>query len=205
MTVINWQVYRIWKAGATSFDKLDQIQRFFLKKWLVDNMNCLLDDFLIVHTDFQEVSNQFHLLGVDRAGNQIVVALDFSGIPETSLLYGLKLAGHYALMTADSIVTIFGDYLKGNGSNDNAVEVIKKFLGTELYADKLKFENSQRIIVMAEKFDRSYEALAFYLLNCGVTIDSYKATPYIKNENLSLRIEQLIIDKDSIVNNVQEI
>jgi len=138
MTVINWQVYRIWKAGATSFDKLDQIQRFFLKKWLVANMNCLLDDFLIIHTDFQEVSNRFHLLGVDRAGNQIVVALDFSGVPETSLLYGLKLAGHYALMTADSIVTIFGDYLKSTGSNDNAVEVIKKFFRNRALCGQIK-------------------------------------------------------------------
>ena len=77
--------------------------------------------------------------------------------------------------------------------------------GAGVIKDKLNFGNSQRIILMAEKFDKSYSALAFYLINCGVTIDSYKAIPYLNNENLSLRLEKFLIDKDSILYNVSEI
>ena len=208
MTIINWPAYRKWKAGATSISKLDQIQRFLLQKWLVDNLNCLMDDILIIHTDLligQEVSKRFQLHGIDKAGNVVILAFELSGSPEDSLLSGLKLAGYYALITSDNIISIYGDYLKSNGNNNNAYEVVKEFLGPSVLKDKLNFGNTQRIILMAEKFDKSYTALAFYLMNCGVTIDNYVAIPYLNNENLSLRLEKFLIDKDSILYNVAEI
>ena len=208
MTVINWPVYRRSRAGVTSFTKLDDVQRLFLKNWLVDNLNCLKDDFLIIQTDFpiaKEISNRFYFLAIDRCGNLTVIELNTSGVNGDDSFPYLKYAGLCSKVTGDQIISVHRDYLKSIGSNDKAEEVVKQFIGSDDYMAKLNIGNSQRIVLVAEKFDYNHTVLIYWLKNYGISIDCYNATPFLRNENLSLELNYLVIDEESIYYNVIEI
>lgn len=208
MTVINWPAYRKWKAGATTFSGLNELERRTLKQWALANPHCLHEDFLIFQpnlTYINEVHDRFHLIAFDRAGNLVTIVFNFSNHLNDSLWHGLKLAGLYSVWPWDNVLSNYQEHLKSVGSKVSARVALNHFIGSEDFNWKLNVGNTQRVVIVSEAFDLFETIPLEWLKSYGISINCLKVTPFKNDDNLSLRTEKFEIDKLQLNINVKEI
>jgi hypothetical protein len=200
MYIINKIQNRIEKIESTTFKQLGFKERGHLQEWIAHNPNCLNEELLIIQKEFNgfnDTMERLDLLALDKQGSIVVIEnkLDDTGRDVTWQV--LKYASYCATLNASQIITIFSQYLSKIGSTTNAEEVLGEFLETEGFRERLNNGNSQRIMMIAGEFRKEVTSTVLWLLNNGLRIQCFKATPYKLQEQLILNMEQIIPIKEA--------
>lgn len=200
MYIINKQSNRIEKIESTTFKKLGFKERENLQEWIANNASCLNEDLLIIQKEFNgfnDTSERLDLLAIDKQGNLVVIEnkLDDTGKDVTWQV--IKYSSYCATLNSSQIITIFSQYLSKIGSTENAELVLSEFLETEDFRERLNIGNSQRIMMIAGEYRKEVTSSVLWLLNYGLRVQCFKATPYKLNEQLFLNMEQIIPIKEA--------
>jgi hypothetical protein len=200
MYIIDKAKNRIEKIQSTTFKELGFKEREHLQEWIANNPSCLNEDLLIIQKEFDgfnETNERLDLLAIDRQGNLVVIEnkLDDTGRDVTWQV--LKYASYCATLNSSQILSIFSKYLTKIGNSKTSEELLVEFLGTEDYRDKLNIGNSQRIMLIAGEFRKEVTSTVLWLLNYGLRVQCFKATPFKLQEQLFLNMEQIIPIKEA--------
>ena len=200
MFLINKQLNRIEKIQPTTFKKLGFKEREHLQEWICNNPSCLNEELLIIQKEFSgfyDTSERLDLLAVDKQGNLVIIEnkLDDTGRDVTWQV--LKYASYCSTLNSGQIITIFTDYLSKTGSTDSAEELLEDFLELSDYREKLNIGNTQRIIMISGEFRKEVTSSVLWLLNYGLRVQCFKATPFKNDEQLFLNLEQIIPIKEA--------
>lgn len=200
MYIIDKSRNRIEKIESTTFKQLGFKERENLQEWIANNPSCLNEDLLIIQKEFDGFNDTYErldLLALDKQGNLVIIEnkLDDTGKDVTWQV--LKYASYCATLNSSQITTIFTQYLSKIGSTESAEEALEEFLETEDYREKLNIGNSQRLMMIAGEFRKEVTSSVLWLLNYGLRLQCFKATPYKLQEQLFLNMEQIIPIKEA--------
>jgi hypothetical protein len=200
MYIINKETNRIEKIESTTFKQLGFKEREHLQEWIANNPSCLNEDLLIIQKEFDgfyDTSERLDLLALDKQGNLVIIEnkLDDTGRDVTWQV--LKYSSYCSTLNATQIIAIFNQYLLKNGCSEKAEDLLEEFLETEDFKEKLNIGNSQRIIMIAGEFRKEVTSTVLWLLNYGLRLQCFKATPFSLNEQLFLNMEQIIPIKEA--------
>lgn len=200
MFTINKENNRIEKIHSTTFKELGFREREHLQEWIANNPSCLNEELLIIQKEFDgfhDTNERLDLLAIDKQGNLVVIEnkLDDTGRDVTWQVQ--KYASYCSTLNAVEICNIFGQYLSKNGSLAKADELLQEFLETDDYREKLNVGNSQRIVMIAGEFRKEVTSTVLWLLNFGLRIQCFKATPYKIKDQLLVNFEQIIPIKEA--------
>ncbi|MXZ48688.1 MAG: DUF4268 domain-containing protein [Candidatus Dadabacteria bacterium] len=184
---------RIIPLQAKGFGELGFTERKNLQEWLAHRPDALGEELLIIQKEFDgfaETRERLDLLALDKNGNLVVIEnkLDDSG--KDVVWQALKYASYCANLTKLQIVEIFRQYLK---EDDNAEDLICEFLeASDIDEVKINIGNSQRLMFVAANFPKEVTNTALWLLGQGISIQCFRAKPYVFGEQLLLSIDQII-------------
>ena len=184
---------RIIPLQAKGFAELGFKERQNLQEWLAHRPDALGEELLIIQKEFDGFAGtkeRLDLLGLDKNGNLVVIEnkLDDSG--KDVVWQALKYASYCANLTKLQIVEIFRQHLKEDG---NAEGLICEFLeADDINEVKINIGNSQRMMFVAANFPREVTNTALWLLGQGISVQCFRATPYVFGEELLLSIDQII-------------
>lgn len=200
MYIINKETNRIEKIESTTFKQLGFKERENLQEWIANNPSCLNEDLLIIQKEFSgfnDTSERLDLLAIDKQGNLVIIEnkLDDTGKDVTWQV--IKYSSYCATLNSSQIITIFGQYLAKIGSSENAEVVLGEFLETEDFKERLNIGNSQRIMMIAGEFRKEVTSSVLWLLNYGLRVQCFKATPFKLQEQLLMNMEQIIPIKEA--------
>lgn len=200
MYLIDKSKNRIEKIDSATFKQLGFKEREHLQEWIANNPACLNEDLLIIQKEFDGFNDTYErldLLALDKQGNLVIIEnkLDDTGKDVTWQV--LKYASYCATLNSSQIITIFTQYLTKTGKTENAETLLEEFLETEDFKEKLNIGNSQRIMMIAGEFRKEVTSSVLWLLNYGLRLQCFKATPYKLQEQLFLNMEQIIPIKEA--------
>ncbi|EFI6272108.1 TPA: DUF4268 domain-containing protein [Escherichia coli] len=187
-----------------SFSSLGFRERDHLQEWLANNPQALTkkddkeDELLIIQKEFagfDETNERLDLLAIDKKGNLVIIEnkLDDSG--RDVVWQALKYAGYCANLRQESVVEIFQLYLTQHEPSEirPAAEVIAEFMGWEsLKEGVLNRKGTQRVIMVAANFRKEVTNTALWLMQFGIRVQCFKATPYLFAEDVFVDIRQVI-------------
>ena len=200
MYIINKEANRIEKIESTTFKQLGFKEREHLQEWIANNPSCLNEDLLIIQKEFDgfyDTSERLDLLALDKQGNLVIIENKLDDTGRDVTWQGLKYSSYCSTLNATQIIGIFTQYLSKIGSSETAEELLEEFLETVDYKEKLNIGNSQRIILIAGEFRKEVTSTVLWLLNYGLRLQCFKATPFRLNEQLFLNMEQIIPIKEA--------
>ena len=196
MYLINPENNSIQKVKTATFKELGFKEREHLQEWIAKNPACLNEELLIIQKEFSgfnDTNERLDLLALDKQGNLVIIEnkLDDSGRDVTWQV--LKYASYCSSLSTDDIIKIFNSYLGDN----SAKEKFEDFFESEDYEEKLNAGNSQRIMMVSGTFRKEVTSTVLWLMNYGLRIQCFKATPFKMEENILINFEQVIPIKEA--------
>jgi hypothetical protein len=193
---INPENNSIQKVKTATFKELGYKEREHLQEWIAKNPACLNEELLIIQKEFSgfnDTNERIDLLALDKQGNLVIIEnkLDDSGRDVTWQV--LKYASYCSSLSTDDITKIFNSYLADN----SAKEKFEDFFESEDYEEKLNAGNSQRIMMVSGSFRKEVTSTVLWLMNYGLRIQCFKATPFKMNETILINFEQVIPIKEA--------
>lgn len=200
MYLINKDKNRIVKLDEKTFSELGFRERENLQEWLANEPAAFGEELLIIQKEFDgfaDTRERLDLLALDKDGNLVIIEnkLDDSGKDVT--WQAIKYASYCSSLSKDEIRVIFQDYLNKCGSGELAEEKICEFFGKDYDEISLNKGIGQRIILVAANFRKEVTSTVLWLMNYNIRIQCFKVTPFKKDDELFLDIEQIIPMKDS--------
>jgi len=187
---------RITMLTKTMFAELGFTERGHLQEWLAHRPDALGEELLIIQKEFagfDDTKERLDLLALDKTGTLVIIEnkLDDSG--RDVVWQSLKYASYCSTLSKTNIVEIYQQYLDGDGDGGNAQQQICTFVGKQGFDEVvLNAGNEQRIIMVAAQFRKEVTSTVLWLLNHGLHIQCFKATPFKEGELLLLNLEQVI-------------
>lgn len=201
MFLINKENNRIEKISQRTFKELGFRERDHLQEWLANNPSALGEELLIIQKEFSgfsDTNERLDLLALDKQGNLVIIEnkLDDSGKDVTWQC--LKYASYCSSLKKSQIIKIYQEYLDKYNNQIRAEESISEFLeGFEIEEISLNSGLTQRVMLVSGAFRKEVTSTVIWLLNYGLRIQCFQATPYSFNDQLFLNIEQIIPTKES--------
>lgn len=191
MYLINKESNSIQEVKATTFKELGFKEREHLQEWIAKNPECLNEEILIIQKEFSgfsETNERLDLLALDKQGNLIIIEnkLDDSGRDVTWQV--LKYASYCSSLNSEEIINIYNQYL----GDSSAEEKLEEFFESEDYEERLNQGNSQRIMMVAGSFRKEVTSTVLWLMNYGLRVQCFKATPFKMMDQLFINFEQVI-------------
>jgi hypothetical protein len=193
MYKINVSTNNLEKLKERLFKDLGFREREHLQEWIAKNPE-VLGDLLIIqkeYSGFNDTNERLDLLALDKEGQLVIIEnkLDDSGKDVT--WQALKYASYCSTLTTKQIIRLYQEYLNQSEVGGDAEESIKEFL--EYKEDDLYLNSGdQRIIFVANHFRKEVTSTVLWLLNHGIQVQCFRATPFSRNEEIFLQIEQII-------------
>src|SRR5690554_1682770 len=193
---INKSANSIQRLEQKTFSSLGFRERDHLQEWIAKQPDVLGEDLLIIQKEFSgfdATHERLDLLALDKQGNLVIIEnkLDDSGRDVTWQV--LKYASYCLSLSTDDITKIFNTYLGDN----SAKEKFEDFFESEDYEEKLNAGNSQRIMMVSGSFRKEVTSTVLWLMNYGLRIQCFKATPFKMNESILINFEQVIPIKEA--------
>lgn len=200
MYILNKQTNKLEPIPKTSFKAVGIKERKDLQEWIAKNPEVLSEELLIIQKEFAGFSDtheRLDLLALDKQGNLVIIEnkLDDSG--RDVVWQALKYASYCSRLDNENIKEMFGQYLKDNGREETADQLLEEFFGSEDYNENLNKGNSQRIIMVSGDFRKEVTSTVLWLLNFGLRIQCFKASAFKSGDNLFFSMEQIIPMKDA--------
>ncbi|MDO5970808.1 DUF4268 domain-containing protein [Flavivirga aquimarina] len=201
MFLINKNNNRIEKISEKTFTELGFKERENLQEWLADNPTALGEELLIIQKEFSgfsDTNERLDLLALDKQGNLVIIEnkLDDSGKNVTWQC--LKYASYCSSLKKSQIIKIYQEFLNKSDSALKAEESISDFLdGLEIEEITLNSGLTQRLMLVSGSFRKEVTSTVIWLLNYGIRLQCFQATPYALEEQLFLNVEQIIPMKEA--------
>jgi hypothetical protein len=199
MYLIDKSKNRINKIEQTTFKKEGFQERKHLQEWIANNPDCLQEPLLIIQKEFNgfsETNERLDLLALDKDGNLVIIENKLDDTGRDVMWQVIKYASYCSTLTPSEIIEIFQKFLDESGINDNAKDVIDEFL--EFNRDVvLNSDNSQRIFMVAGEYRKEVTSSVLWLINNGIRIKCFKATPFRLGDQLLLNMDLIIPIKES--------
>ncbi len=200
MYLIDKNKKKLEEIDTTTFRDLGISERYDLQEWLAKKPNIFGEDLLIIQKEFdgfEDTNERLDLLALDKQGNLVIIEnkLDDSG--RDVIWQVLKYSAYCSTLKIKNIKEIFDQYLKKEGKEENAEDLLADFFGDEDFENIINIGNSQRIIMIAGKFRKEVTSTAIWLLNYGLRIQCFKASAYRHEDQLFFNLEQIIPMKDA--------
>lgn len=200
MYLINKDKRELEEICSATFKDLGISERRDLQEWLAKNPVIFGEELLIIQKEFdgfRDTNERLDLLALDKQGNLVIIEnkLDDSG--REVIWQVLKYASYCSSLNNQNIKDIFKQYLKKEGRDEVAEDLLADFFGDEDYEEKLNNGNSQRIIMVAGLFRKEVTSTVMWLLNYGLRVQCFKALAYKHGEQLFFNLEQIIPMKDA--------
>ena len=199
MYLIDKSNNRINKIEQTTFKKEGFTERKHLQEWVANNPDCLQEPLLVIQKEyngFPDTNERLDLLALDKDGNLVIIEnkLDSSG--KDVMWQVIKYTSYCSTLTPSEIEEMYQQYLDGQGRNEIAKDAIDEFLdfNREIV---LNADNSQRIIMIAGEYRKEVTSSVLWLLNYGIRIQCFKATPFRLGEQLFMNLDLIIPIKES--------
>ncbi len=175
-------------------------ERQHLQEWIAKNPSCLGEELLIIQKEFSgfdDTKERLDLLALDKKGNLVIIEnkLDDSG--RDVVWQALKYVSYCSSLSANDIEQIYSDYLSSNNEIKNAKESLIDFFGDEDYGEVLNIGYSQRTILVSGEYRKEVTSTALWLLNNGIDVTCFKATPYSFKEDVLIDFKQIIPLEDA--------
>lgn len=198
MFTVNHQTNRISPVKTKKFSELGIGERKHLQEWLAHQPDALGEELLIIQKEFDgfdETKERLDLLALDKDGNLVIIEnkLDDSG--RDVVWQALKYASYCATLTKAQIVEIYQQHLNkyiSQGEADATTMICEFLEAAELDEVKLNLGNSQRLMLVAANFRKEVTSTALWLLGQGISIQCFKVTPFLLDEQLLINIDQII-------------
>jgi len=200
MYLINRELNRVSKIKEMTFSELGFKERENLQEWLANEPMIFGEKLLIIQKEFDGFSDtkeRLDLLAMDTDGNLVIIEnkLDDSGRDVT--WQALKYASYCSSLAKEEIREIFQGYLNNMGNGELAEDLLCDFFMKDYDNIILNKGTSQRIILVAAKFRKEVTSTVLWLMNFNLRIQCFKVTPYQKDSDLIMDIEQIIPIKDT--------
>lgn len=200
MFLIDKEKNRIQKIQQATFSELAFTERNHLQEGIAGSPECLGEDLLIIQKEFDgfnDTSERLDLLALDKDGTLVVIEnkLDDSGKDVTWQV--LKYVSYCSTLKKEQIRDIYQSYLSKAGSNSTAEEMLSGFFSEKPYEELSLNTLDQRIILVAGYFRKEVTSTVMWLLNHGIRVQCFKATPYQHGNEIFLDIEQIIPIKEA--------
>lgn len=200
MYLINREQNRVSKIKEMTFSELGFKERDHLQEWLANEPMIFGEQLLIIQKEFDgfsDTNERLDLLALDTDGNLVIIEnkLDDSGKDVT--WQALKYASYCSSLAKEEIREIFQGYLNNYGTDEIAENSLRDFYKKEYDDIILNKGTSQRIILVAAKFRKEVTSTVLWLMNFKLRVQCFKVTPYQKDSDLFLDIEQIIPVKDA--------
>lgn len=201
MYQIDKEQNQINRLKEKTFSELGFRERDHLQEWISKGPNCLGEELLVIQKEFsgfQDTRERLDLLAVDKQGNLVIIEnkLDDSGKDVTWQV--LKYASYCSSLSKEEISNIFQDYLKQNGEDKSAEEILAEFLEKEDFKEvQLNQGVAQRIIMIAANFRKEVTSTVLWLMNFKIRLQCFKVTPYTFGDQLFLNFDQILPVKDA--------
>lgn len=184
----------IVKLEERLFGDIGIREREHLQEWIAKNPEVLGEELLIIQKEyngFNDTNERLDLLALDKDGNLVIIEnkLDDSGRDVT--WQALKYTSYCSTLTTSDVIRLYQKYLDIYEPNKSAKELLIDFLDTE-ENELLLNKNDQRIIFVANHYRKEVTSTVLWLINHDVKIQCFRATPFSKEEELFLNIEQII-------------
>lgn len=200
MFIIDKGKNRILKIESTTFSKLGFKEREHLQEWIANNPDSLNEELLIIQKEFDgfnDTNERLDLLAVDKQGNLVVIENKMDDTGRDVAWQVLKYAAYCSTLNSSQIIEIYDKYLKRNGSQDSAEESLQDFLESEDFRERLNSGNTQRVMMVAGNFRKEVTSTVLWLLNYGIRVQCFKATPYKLEDQIFINFEQIIPVKEA--------
>lgn len=201
MFVIDRENNKIDKIQAKTFHDLGFKERDHLQEWIAKNPSCLgNEDFLIIQKEFDgfnDTNERLDLLALDKDGSLVVIENKLDDTGKDVTWQALKYVSYCSTLSTLQIIQIYQDYLdKYEKGKDAKVELVDFFNGKPLDEISLN-EHDQRMILVAGSFRKEVTSTVMWMINHGISVQCFKATPYQYGKELLLDIEQIIPVKEA--------
>ena len=200
MFIIDTERNRISKIESTIFSELGFKEREHLQEWIASNPDCLTEELLIIQKEFngfKDTKERLDLLAVDKQGNLVVIENKMDDTGRDVAWQVLKYAAYCSTLNSAQIIEIYDTFLKRSGSQDSAEESLEDFLESEDFRERLNSGNTQRIMMVAGNFRKEVTSTVLWLLNYGIRVQCFKATPYKLEDQIFINFEQIIPIKEA--------
>ena len=187
---------RLSKLDTKTFGELKIKERDDLQEWLANCPSALGEELLIIQKEFagfDGTKERLDLLALDKNGSLVIIEnkLDDSG--RDVVWQALKYVAYCSTLKKSDIAGIFQDYLKEQGTSDDAGEIMCRFLEVgSIDEAEINVGTSQRIILVAANFRKEVTSTVIWLIANRIDAQCMKVTPYTVGEKLLLHVNQII-------------
>lgn len=167
----------------------DDLQRFLREQIVV-----LSSETLVIAEEFGEWEDsrrRIDLLGLDKAGNLVVIELKRTEDGGHMELQAIRYAAMVSTLTFERVVGIYQDFLRKHGKNDDAREKILDFLGQD-EPDEDTFAQDVRIVLASAEFSKEVTSSVMWLNAHGLDIRCVRMSPYKDGDKTLLDIQTVI-------------
>ena len=200
MYLINKETNCVEIIKKISFAKLGFKERDNLQEWIAKSPNIFDEELLIIQKEFSgfdDTKERLDLLALDKNGDLVIIENKLDDTGRDVTWQALKYTSYCSSLSKDNIKNIYQDYLNKYNSDENAEEKISEFLENEDYEEIILNKGvTQRIILVSAEFRKEVTSTVLWLLNYKIRIQCFKATPYERNDQLFLTMDQIIPIKE---------
>ena len=168
-----------------------------LHDWLESNPEGILEDneLLIIGREvLTDLGGYIDLLGVDRAGNVVVVELKRAKTPRDTIAQALEYAAFTDRLDADHLETIFHKY-EGDELRSLAECHREKFKLAE--SDAVAFNKDQRIVLVCQEIAPQIKQTARFLNSKGVSVTCVEFAFFQAVGGDRLISQEIVVDGES--------
>lgn len=201
MYVIDKNKNKIDKIQSKSFHELGFKEREHLQEWIAKNPSCLGDEELLIiqkeFDGFSDTNERLDLLALDKSGTLVVIENKLDDTGKDVNWQALKYVSYCSTLSKQQIIDIYQMYLDKQGNGKNARDELIEFFDGKPLEEITLNDHDQRMILVAGMFRKEVTSTAMWMINHGISVQCFKATPYKFGDDLLLDIEQIIPVKEA--------
>lgn len=205
MFLIDRDNKKLIKINETTFSENGFQERYDIQEWIANNPECLDEELLIIQKEFagfDETKERLDLLALDRSGALVIIENKRDDSGKDVTWQALKYVSYCSTLTREQIIRIYQDHLDQQENGEKAADKLSDFFGRfEEYRNKtiedIRLNKEQKIILVAGDFRKEVTSTVMWLINRGIDVRCFKATPYEHKKEYLLDIEQIIPVKEA--------
>lgn len=201
MFVIDKDSNKIDKIQEKSFHDLGFKERDNLQEWIAKNPSCLGDeDLLIIQKEFDgfnDTNERLDLLALDKDGSLVIIENKLDDTGKDVTWQALKYVSYCSTLSTPQIIQIYQEYLDKNDKGKDAKAELVEFFDNKSIDELSLNEHDQRMILVAGNFRKEVTSTVMWMINHGISVQCFKATPYQYANELFLDIDQIIPVKEA--------
>ena len=194
MPIYTYKDNQLNAVDQTSFNNERILERKNLQSALKKNIEIIAPGCLVIAEEFSEWTEglrRIDLLALDKEANIVVIELKRNDTGEHMELQAIRYAAMVSTLTYKRAVTIFQNYLRSNGSEENAEEKLLDFLQWDEPQED-DFALDVRIILVSSDFSKELTTSVMWLNERNLDIRCVRLIPYKQQNQVLIDVQQII-------------